>query len=133
MWGALIFLLFFLVIDPTTRGAILSALEQARLRIAIEAPVTDFVLVIVVGSALISALIMLYWPRAEEKPRRVQVMHRYRGHAEADLARLPRTPAFGLHQVLAVAYLVLPIRVRMACVKLLRHIGFANLKRLPGA
>ena len=112
---------------------ILSAVEQARLRIAVEAPVTDFVLVIVVGSAIVSALIMLYWPRAEEKPRRVQVMHRYQGHAEADLARLPRTPAFGLHQVLAMAYLVLPMRVRMACGKLLRHTGFANLKRLPGA
>jgi hypothetical protein len=133
MWGALIFLLFFLVIDPTTREAILSTMEQARLQIAVEAPLTYFVLVIVGGSAIVSALIMACWPRVEEKPRRVQVMHRYQGHAESELAGLPRTPAFGLHKALELAYLVLPMRARMAFRRRRRHSGFANLRRQPGA
>ena len=133
MWGALIFLLFFLVIDPATRDAIISAVEQARLRLAVEAPLPYFLLVIVGGSALVSFLIMAYWPRVEEKRTPVQVMRRYQGQAEADLVRMPATPACGLHQVLELAYLLLPVRARAACAKLLRQAGFGALKRLPGA
>jgi hypothetical protein len=133
MWGALIFLLFFLVIDPKTRDAIIAIVEQARLRLAVEAPLPYFLLVIVGGSALVSFLIMAYWPRVEEKARPVQVIRRYQGQAEADLARMPATPAFGLHQILELACLLLPVRARAGCTRVLRHAGFGGLKRLPGA
>jgi len=133
MWGALIFLLFFLVIDPATRDAIIAALEQAHLRLAVEAPLPYFLLVIVGGSALVSFLIMACWPRVEEKPTRVQVLRRYQGQAESELAGIRQRPAFGLHQVLELACLLLPVRARAACARVLRHAGFGALKRLPGA
>ena len=133
MWGALIFLLFFLVIDPTTREAIISAVEQARLQLAVEAPLPYFVLVIVGGSALVSFLIMAYWPRVEEKRTPVQVMRRYQGHAEADLPRMPQSSPFGLQHLFELACLLMPVRARVACDKLLQYVGLARLKRAPGA
>lgn len=134
MWGALIFLLFFLVIDPTTREAILAAVEEARIRLAVEAPLPYFMLVIVLGSASVSALIMRLWPRVENRPKRVQILRRYQGRAEADLVRMPQARGFGLPQVLASACFVLPVRAKLACGRLLRHLsGFAGLKRVPGA
>ena len=133
MWGALIFLLFFLMIDPATRDAIIAAIEQAHLRLALEAPLPYFLLVIVGGSALVSALIMLYWPKAEEKRAPTQVMRRYQGQAESDLVRMPRTPAFGLHQLVELACLWLAVRAKAARAKLWRHAGSGALKRLPGA
>ena len=133
MWGALTFLLLFLLIDPTTRAAILAAVEDARLQLAVEAPLGYFLLVIFAGSAVVSALIMRYWPRTEEKSRRVQVMHRYQGRAGSDLVKMPETPAL-LQLVLELAGFALPVRARVACGKLLRNVsGFAGLKRLPGA
>src|SRR5690242_17718113 len=132
MWGALTFLLLFLVIDPTTRAVILAAAEDARLQLAVEAPLPYFLLVIVVGSAVVSALIMRYWPRTEEKSRRVQVMHRYQGRAASDLSKVPETPAL-LQLVSEVASFVVPVRARIACGKVVRNVsGFAGLKRLPG-
>ena len=139
MWGALTFLALFLVIDPTARAAILSAMDEVRIYVAVEAPLSYFVLVILGGSALVSALIMKFWPCVENRPRRVQVMHRYQGQAGCDLARMPRTPTFGLHQIiermhLERMHLVLPVRARMNCLKLLRSLGaFAGFKRLTGA
>ena len=122
MWGALTFLLFFLVIDPTTREAILSGLEDARLQLAVEAPLPYFLLVIVVGSALVSALIMKFWPKTEDKSRRIQVLHRYQGHAASDLGRAPQTPPL-LQLISEVAALLVPVRARIACGKLLRLLG----------
>lgn len=122
MWGALTFLLLFLVIDPTTRAAILSGLEDARLQLAVEAPLPYFVLVIVVGSALVSALIMKFWPKTENKSRRIQVLHQYQGQAASDLARAPQTPAL-LQLVSEALGLMLPVRARVACGKLLRLLG----------
>lgn len=122
MWGALTFLLLFLVIDPTTREAILSALEDARLQLAVEAPLPYFVLVIVVGSALISALIMKFWPKTEDKSRRIQVMHRYQGQAASDLAQIRQTPAL-MQLVSELVALLVPVRARVACGKLFRLLG----------
>ena len=126
-------MLFFLVIDPSTREAIIAAVEQARLRLAVEAPLPYFVLVIVGGSALVSFLIMAYWPRVDEKPTARQVMRQYRGQAEDDLVRIPQRPVFGLNPLLELACLLLPVRARAACAKVLRHAGMGALKRLPGA
>jgi hypothetical protein len=126
MWGALTFLLLFLVIDPTTREAILSALEDARLQLAVEAPLPYFVLVIVVGSAMVSALIMKFWPKTEDKSRRVQVLHRYQGQAASDLSRTPLTPPL-LQLVFEAAALLVPVRARVACGKLLRNLGLLGV------
>ena len=119
MWGALTFLLLFLVIDPTTREAILSGLEDARLQLAVEAPLPYFLLVIVAGSALVSALIMKFWPKTKDKSRRIQVLHQYQGQAASDTARIPETPPL-LQLVSETLGLLVPARARMACGKLLR-------------
>jgi hypothetical protein len=133
MWGALIFLMLFLVIDPTTRDVILGAIEEARLRIAVEAPWPYFLLVIVSLSATVSALIMKWWPRTADKSKRVQVMHRYHGRAASDLPKTPEAPAL-LQLVAETASLMVPVRARAACGKLMRNLGgFTGLKRLPGA
>lgn len=133
MWGALILLLLFLVIDPTTREVILSGLDDARLRLAVEAPLPYFMLIIFGGSALVSALIMKFWPRVENRPTRVRVMRRYQGLAQAELARMPQAPALGFYQLVAAIRFVVPVRARMACVRLMRHLGsFAGWKRLLG-
>ena len=133
MWGALTFLLLFLVIDPTTREAILAAIEDARIHLAVEAPLSYFLLVVLGGSAMVSALIMKFWPRTEEKFKHVQIMHRYQGQAATELAEMRRVPAFGL-LLLELTCLLLPVRARAACGRLVRnHGGFARLKRLPGA
>ena len=132
MWGALTFLLFFLAIDPTTRRVILAALEDARLQLAVEAPLPYFLVVIVVGSAVVSALIMRYWPRTQDQSRRVQIMHRYQGQPASELSKMPEAPAL-LQLVGEVAGFVV-VRARVACGKLVRNVtGLAGLKRLPGA
>ena len=134
MWGGLILLLFFLVIDPTTRDAIVGALDEARVRLAVEAPLPYFMLVIVSLSASVSALIMRLWPRVEDKPRRVQILRRYQGHSEADLARARQARAFGQHRFLGLAWLIVPVRARIGGAKLLRSIsGQTGLKRVTGA
>ena len=134
MWGALTFLLLFLVIDPTTRDAILAAIEDARIHLAVEAPLSYFLLVVLGGSALVSALIMKFWPRTEEKFKHVKIMHRYQGQAATELVEIRPAPPFGLQLVLELTCLLLPVRARAACGRLLRnHGGFARLKRLPGA
>ncbi len=122
MWGALTFLLLFLVIDPTTREAILSGLEDARLQLAVEAPLPYFLLVIVVGSALVSALIMKFWPKTEDKTRRIQVLHRYQGQAASDLTRMRQAPPL-LQLISESLGLLVPTRARVACGKLFRLLG----------
>lgn len=85
MWGALTFLSLFLVINPTSRDAILGFVEHARLRLAVEAPLSYFLVVVLLGSAVLSALIMAFWPRVVEEPKRIQVVRRYFGPADCDL------------------------------------------------
>jgi hypothetical protein len=134
MWGAILFLLMFLVIDPTTRDFLQSAIEQACLRLAVEAPLPYFLLIVLTGSALISALIMMYWPRTENDAEQTRVVRRYQGRAATDTSIAPRRPAFGLHLVSELACLLFPIRARRACERLWRNISeLASLKRLPGA
>ena len=134
MWGALTFLCLFLVIDPTTREAILTAVEEARVQLAVEAPWPYFLLVIVVGSALVSALIMKFWPKSQNKSRRIQIMHRYQGPAASDLMEIRRAPALGLHPIVELAGLILPVRARNSCGRLLRNFaGYVSRKRLLGA
>jgi hypothetical protein len=86
MWGALTFLLLFLVIDPTTRGIILTGIEEARVRLAVEAPLSYFLMVILASSAAVSALIMAWWPKKTD-PHPAQVTRRYQGVADCDLHR----------------------------------------------
>ena len=134
MWGALIFLVAFLVIDPTARDLIVGAVEDARMQLAIEAPLPYFLLVIVIGSALVSTLIMKYWPSADNRSRRVQIVHRYQGQAASDLDELRPAPSLGLRLLAELMYYVLPLRARMACRRLLGSpTGFAGLKRVPRA
>lgn len=126
MWGALTFLVLFLVIDPTTRHMILDVIEDARLRIAVEAPWPYFLIVIIALSASVSALIMRLWPRSEEKFRRVRVMHRYQGLSASEMARNPKPPALA-QLVMETAGLLFPVRARVACGKLLRNlVGFTS-------
>ena len=120
MWGALIFLLLFLVIDPTTREMMLAGIDDARLRLAVEAPWPYFVLVIVIGSAMVSALIMRFWPRTEDATKRVQILHRYQGRTPTEPSAIQQTPSFGL-LVMELTNLVLPVRARVACGRLLRN------------
>jgi len=128
MWGALIFLLFFLVIGPSTREVILAMIEQARLQIAVEAPLSYFLLVVLGGSALVSALIMKFWPRSVEQGQPMRVVRHYQGSAAVEMARTRR----GRVTLLEFAWLVLPVRARAICVKLLRSAtGLSRLKRLP--
>ena len=77
---------------------------------------------IVVGSALVSALIMKFWPKTEDRSKRIQVMHRYQGEAASDLARIPQTPPL-LQLVSEVAAFLVPVRARVVCGKLLRLLG----------
>ena len=92
MWGALIFLLLFLVIDPTTRDIILGGIEQARLQLAVEAPLSYFLAILLAGSALVSALIMAFWPRTEDERRVQHVVRHYQGAAQSE-ARVPAHPS----------------------------------------
>lgn len=135
MWGAVLFLLMFLVIDPSTREFLQSAIEQARLSLAVEAPLPYFLLILLTGSALISALIMVYWPRSEEDPVRNQVVRRYQGLSATDQSAMAaRRSAFGLHQVAELALLLFPIRARRVWKKLRRDVSeLGTVKRLPGA
>ena len=102
MWGALTLLLAFLVIDPTTRDIILAGLEHARLRLAVEAPLSYFLAVVLAVSALVSALIMACWPKAEPEPRRHQVVRRYFGPADSEPRPAVVSPTPGLDLILAV-------------------------------
>jgi hypothetical protein len=134
MWGALIFLMFFLAIAPSTRDVILAMLEQARLRVAVEAPLSYFLLVILGGSALVSFLIMRFWPRAQESRAPVCVVRRYQGQAAADLSRAQQQQAFGLPQMVEFLCLALPVRARLVCLKLLGvSPAVSGFNRLPGA
>ncbi len=133
MWGALVFLLFFLVIGPDSREAILRMAEEARLRVAVAAPLSYFLLVVLGGSALVSALIMRFWPRAEDQRPPLQVLRRYQGHAEAEVIQATRYPAFRPEHAVEARWLIWPIRARLRCLKLARGVGgFAWLKRLAG-
>ena len=133
MWGALIFLLLFLVIDPTTRDILLAGLEQARLRLAVEAPLSYFVVVILLGSAAVSALIMAFWPKTQEE--RVQyVTRRYFGATDSELRSAAAASESWLHVVLEAARHLLPVRLATAVEIRLRDIAsLARLKRILGA
>ena len=122
MWGALVFLALFLVIDPTTREIIVAMLEQARLRIAVEAPISYFLVIVLTGSAAVSALIMAYWPKRHNEQQQFVVTRRYIDPVEPAEWRRPRrsaSPWVGL--ALELARYLLPVRV---------YSGFASLKRL---
>jgi hypothetical protein len=123
MWGALIFLLLFLVIDPATRDIILAGVEQARLNLAVEAPLSYFLGIVLAGSALISALIMAFWPRSENERRVRHVVRRYQGAAQNE-SRLPVHPSRYLWAFSSPAVWF----KRMRAVA-----SFACLKRLLGA
>lgn len=135
MWGAVLFLMMFLVIDPSTREFLRSAIEQARLSLAVEAPLPYFLLIVLTGSAVVSALIMVYWPRTEEDPARNQVVRQYQGLTATDQSAMAaQRSAFGLHLVAELAWLLLPVRARRAWERLRRDFSdLAALKRLPGA
>ncbi len=109
MWGALVFLIVFVLIDGSTRDAILSALEQAQLQLAVEAPLPYFLLLVLGGSAFFSALIMALWPRAESRTRRVQVLRRYQGQPASEFVRRQRSSALGVHRFFALAWVALPV------------------------
>ena len=134
MWGALIFLLMFLVIDPATRDFIVAGLEQARLRVAVEAPISYFLLVVLGGSATISALIMALWPKPESERQHHRVIHRYFGAAECDLRPLARRTGAKTRLMLDCARFVWPLSLpSVAGRKRDRALaGFAGLKRLLG-
>ena len=134
MWGALVFLAFFLVIAPSSRDVILAMLEQARLRIAMEAPLSYFLVVVLGGSALVSALIMRFWPRVQDNAPPVRVVRHYQGRPEDERIRVPRPPAFGVRLLLDLVWVLLPAQARRACQRLLGHPSASvRLKRLPGA
>ena len=134
MWGAALFLMMFLVIDPGSREFLRSAIEQARLTLAVEAPLPYFLLIVLTGSAIVSALIMVFWPRTEGDPARSQVVRRYRGRAATDFGVVPARSAFGLHQVAALMWLLLPVRARRAWERMRRDLAdLTAFKRLPGA
>jgi len=135
MWGALLFLVTFLAIDPASRDFLRSAIEQARLALAVEAPLPYFLLIVLTGSALVSALIMVYWPRTEEDQSRNQVVRQYQGRAATDSSTTAaRRPAFGLHRVAELAWILFPVRARRAWEKRRREFSeLAALRRLPGA
>lgn len=84
MWGALTFLLMFLVIDPTTREIILAGLDRAHLQLSVAAPLSYFLFIIVFGSAAVSALIMAFWPKTQQE-RTQFITRRYQGPAGYEL------------------------------------------------
>jgi hypothetical protein len=130
MWGALTFLFLFLVIDPTTRDLILTALDEARLRVAVEAPLSYFVVVILLGSATVSALIMALWPKSRRDP--VQYVHkRYQGATDSELRRAQEASGSWLHVALEACRHLLPARMALALEVRLRDIAtLAALKRI---
>lgn len=130
MWGALTFLFLFLVIDPTTRDIILTGLEEARLRVAVEAPLSYFMVVILLGSAAVSALIMALWPKSQRDP--VQYVHRrYQGATDSELLKAQEASGSWLHVALEGCRHLLPVRMAMALEVRLRDIAtLAALKRI---
>ncbi|HLK46483.1 MAG TPA: hypothetical protein VKT49_00030 [Bryobacteraceae bacterium] len=120
MWGALTFLLLFLVIDPTTRAVILVTLEEARLHLAVEAPLSYFLLVVLGGSALVSALIMKFWPRTQAQSQHVRILHRYQGRTAIEMAESRPAPSLALRLIVELTCLRLPLRARLACGRVLR-------------
>lgn len=130
MWGALTFLLLFLVIDPTTREIILAGLEQARLRMAVEAPLSYFVVIILLGSAAVSALIMALWPKSQREPVRY-VHKRYLGATDSELRQAQEASGSWLQVMLEACRHLLPVRMAMALEIRLRDIAtLAALKRI---
>lgn len=134
MWGALIFMLFFLVIGPTTRAIILDFIEQTRLRFAVSAPLSYFLVVIIAGSALVSALIMTWWPKVEVETPVYRVTRHYLGPADDDVRRAPATLGPWLQLALALARCVLSVRMAASLEVRLRDLAASTaLKRQLGA
>jgi len=134
LWGALAFMLMFLVIGPTTRAMILDLLENARLQIAVATPLSYFLIVIVVGSAVVSAIIMAWWPKRQVEPVKYHVTRRYTDPSEAEIHPTPAAPGPWLQLALDLARCVLPVRMAAALeIRFRDYAASSALKRQLGA
>jgi len=88
MWGALAFLVMFLMIGRTTREFILSFLDHLQLRLAVEAPLSYFLIILITGSAVLSALIMAFWPKTQDEKKQI-VTRQYLGPTDGELRLTP--------------------------------------------
>ena len=76
MIGAPAMLLLFLLLDTRARGILFAIADDAQQRYFDQQPFSELVLAVMVAAALLSALIMLLWPR-NEPPRPQFVVRRY--------------------------------------------------------
>ncbi len=66
MWGALLFLVFFLLIAPTTRKAITGMMGQSGDWVSNWAPFSYVILIGLAVAGFISLLLMVRWPKIPE-------------------------------------------------------------------
>lgn len=113
MLGAFTLLLLFLAIHEPARRAVESLLDTATSRLAVEAPLSYVLVVIILTSATVSALIMALWPPSGGGSTYYRVMRRYlapdslRGETEREVAastlRLMASPRRLLAQFVAAS------------------------------
>jgi hypothetical protein len=78
VYGAVLFLITFLLVIPGSRAAIAAWGDQTRLAIVAQAPVSYVALLIMLIAWITSWLIMTFWPSSEE-PARQQLTRRFLG------------------------------------------------------
>ena len=66
MFGAFIFLLFFLLIAPQTRGFLTGVLGQSGDWIQNSAPFSYIILGALLAAGFFSLYLMIHWPKVEE-------------------------------------------------------------------
>lgn len=102
-------MMLFLVIGPTTRQIILGIIEDVRLRLAVATPLSYFLIVIIVGSAVVSAAIMIFWPKTNVEPVQYHVTRRYLGPS-GEVDAEPALLGPWLQLLLHLAQCLLPVR-----------------------
>jgi len=91
MWGALVLLFLFLLINRDGSEILESLADGARKAFSLGDPFSDVVIGIMLAAAIASALLMIFWPSLEQ-PRRYQVFRRYFGPACVNLPGAPAAP-----------------------------------------
>jgi hypothetical protein len=91
MWGALVLLVLFLLINRDDSAILQSLAEEARQRFSLGDPFSNVVIAIMVAAAIASALLMIFRPRLDE-PQRYQVFRRYFGPTCVHLQPAPAAP-----------------------------------------
>jgi hypothetical protein len=82
VFGAIVLFLMFLLMNKGATSVLQSLAEDTQNRYIGGQPLSDVIMVIMLASAVSSALIMLFWPRFEPPRQQVVVKH-YFGHSDA--------------------------------------------------